>query len=261
PPSPSIPEPSFPVPLATREFRKIITKRKVITKRRVELLPVGGSPKKPEREANCPPAEGVQTPSMTRRGPQPSPSSSSELILPVSPATRGTKRTEKLGGSPLKKSPESLSSTEPTSPVPVASRGVKRRTEPGPVGGYPKRSKKTESGGADSPTTRDIDANAFDQLATVELSSASSDKTCKLSQQHFYHLRPRSKVEKKADMGLFSNCPISDNKVEALKLSHSYNLRPRQKLSRKVDNKKDRLPKNRTSSKRTSYQSRGSYLW
>ncbi|GFQ94058.1 RNase H domain-containing protein, partial [Trichonephila clavata] len=78
-----------------------------------------------------------------------------------------------------------------------------------------------------------IDANAFDQLATVELSSASSDKTCKLSQQHFYHLRPRSKVEKKADMGLFSNCPISDNKVEALKLSHSYNLRPRQKLSRK----------------------------
>ncbi|GFQ78855.1 uncharacterized protein TNCT_575691, partial [Trichonephila clavata] len=79
-----------------------------------------------------------------------------------------------------------------------------------------------------------IDANAFDQLATVELSSASSDKTCKLSQQHFYHLRPRSKVEKKADMGLFSNCPISDNKVEALKLSHSYNLRPRQKLSRKI---------------------------
>ncbi|GFR04644.1 hypothetical protein TNCT_500121 [Trichonephila clavata] len=68
PPSPSIPEPSFPVPLATREFGniitkrkvitkrrvdlvkfwKIITKRKVITRRRVELLPVGGSPKKPE---------------------------------------------------------------------------------------------------------------------------------------------------------------------------------------------------------------------
>ncbi|GFR21396.1 hypothetical protein TNCT_208011 [Trichonephila clavata] len=77
PPSPSIPEPSFPVPLATREFRKIITKRKVITKRRVELLPVGGSPKKPEigfqERQTVPPAEGVQTPSMTRRGPQPSP--------------------------------------------------------------------------------------------------------------------------------------------------------------------------------------------
>ncbi|GFQ80418.1 hypothetical protein TNCT_164191, partial [Trichonephila clavata] len=32
-------------------------------------------------------------------------------------------------------------------------------------------------------------------------------------------------------------------------LSHSYNLRPRQKLSRKVDNKKDRLPKNRRAPK------------
>ncbi|GFR03238.1 hypothetical protein TNCT_173942 [Trichonephila clavata] len=75
------------------KFGKIITKRKVITRRRVELLPVGGSPKKPEigfqERQTVPPAEGVQTPSMTRRGPQPSPSSSSELILPVSPATRG----------------------------------------------------------------------------------------------------------------------------------------------------------------------------
>ncbi|GFR01576.1 hypothetical protein TNCT_637712, partial [Trichonephila clavata] len=65
----------------------------VITRRRVELLPVGGSPKKPEigpqERQTVPPAERVQTRSMTRRGPQPSPSSSSELILPVSPASRG----------------------------------------------------------------------------------------------------------------------------------------------------------------------------
>ncbi|GFR01578.1 hypothetical protein TNCT_637711, partial [Trichonephila clavata] len=89
----------------------------VITRRRVELLPVGGSPKKPEigpqERQTVPPAERVQTRSMTRRGPQPSPSSSSELILPVSPASRGPQPCP--------------TTTEPSSSGPVASRGKETR--------------------------------------------------------------------------------------------------------------------------------------
>ncbi|GFR07423.1 hypothetical protein TNCT_18471, partial [Trichonephila clavata] len=57
----------------------------------------------PSGEANCPPAERVQTRSMTRRGLQ---ASSSELTLPVPLATRGTKRRamlEPAGGSSPKR--------------------------------------------------------------------------------------------------------------------------------------------------------------
>ncbi|GFR26776.1 hypothetical protein TNCT_410431 [Trichonephila clavata] len=70
---------TLPVPLATRG-----------TKRRAMLEPVGGSsPKRPsigpQERQTVPPAERVQTRSMTRRGPQ---ASSSELTLPVPLATR-----------------------------------------------------------------------------------------------------------------------------------------------------------------------------
>ncbi|GFR01968.1 hypothetical protein TNCT_190561, partial [Trichonephila clavata] len=57
----------------------------------------------PQERQTVPPAERVQTRSMTRRGPQ---ASSSELTLPVPLATRGTKRRamlEPVGGSSPKR--------------------------------------------------------------------------------------------------------------------------------------------------------------